>query len=319
MEYNKIIEYSCTLSILIIFELGKKIFSENQTDALAEQVRVLTEKLSALESKIETKEDLKEQYNSLKEEVSALKKDMVSKNDMKINFTTMKGSSISLYATKSDTVKLLKSKLQEKENTPQEQLYLFLDGKLLEDNLTIEQCNIKESSKVFLLKEKDEFLNIVSCKERMFFIDSLEKNVDKKIRKLLYNPRNDGDDANTFHKNCDNQGPLLYVIVATNNSVFGIYVSKPISSDGNTRTDSLQMVISPTHNFSTKSKNDKSTYHCVSGKGPQFHCMQINAPFLTSTCTDIQSCSDFNLPCYPTGNSSYQIKEFEVYSLVDVA
>ena len=83
----------------------------------------------------------------------------------------------------------------------------------------------------------------------MYFIDSLEKNVSKKLKKLLYNPRKDGYDANVFHKNCDNQGPLLYVVVATNNSVFGIYVSKPIFSDGNTRTDSLQMVISPIHNF----------------------------------------------------------------------
>lgn len=293
--------------------------SENQKDVLAEQVRVLSEKLSVLENIIATKEDLSRQFNSLKEEVSALRSDMVSKKDMKINVVTMKGAKITIYVTKSDTVKVLKSKLQEKENTPREQLNLFLDGKLLEDNVTIEQCNIKESSKVYLIKEKDEFLNIVSYKDRMFFIDSLEKNVDKKIRKLLYNPRRDGDDANTFHKNCDNQGPLLYVVVATNNSVFGIYISKPISSDGNTRTDSLQMVISPTHNFSTKSLNNNATYHCVSGKGPQFHCMSINAPFLTTSCTDIQSCSDFELPCYPTGNSSYQIKEFEVYSLVDTA
>ena len=293
--------------------------SENQKDVLAEQVRVLSEKLSVLENIIATKEDLSRQFNSLKEEVSALRSDMVSKKDMKINVVTMKGAKITIYVTKSDTVKVLKSKLQEKENTPREQLNLFLDGKLLEDNVTIEQCNIKESSKVYLIKEKDEFLNIVSYKDRMFFIDSLEKNVDKKIRKLLYNPRRDGDDANTFHKNCDNQGPLLYVVVATNNSVFGIYISKPISSDGNTRTDSLQMVISPTHNFSIKSLNNNATYHCKSGQGPQFHCMSINAPFLTKSCEDITSCNDFNLPCYPTGNSSYQIKEFEVYSLVDTA
>ena len=237
---------------------------ESKVNELSEQVKALTEKLSQLETQIATKDDLKSQFNSLKEEVAALKRDTISKNDMKINVETMKGVKIDLYATKSDTVKVLKAKLQEKENTPQEQLHLFLDGKLLEDNTTVEQNKIKESSKVYLIKDK-----------------------------------------------------LLYVVVATNNSVFGIYVSKPIFSDGNTRTDSLQMVISPTHNFSTKSLNDKATYHSYSGKGPQFHCMQINAPFLTSSCTDIQSCSDFNLPCYPTGNSTYQIKEFEVYSLAE--
>lgn len=290
---------------------------ESKANELSEQVKALTEKLSQLETQIATKDDLKSQFNSLKEEVAALKRDTFSKNDMKINVETMKGVKIDLYATKSDTVKVLKAKLQEKENTPQEHLHLFLDGKLLEDNTTVGQNKIKESSKVYLIKDNDEFLNIVSYKEKMYFIDSLEKNVSKKLKKLLYNPRKDGDDPNVFHRNCDNQGPLLYVVVATNNSVFGIYVSKPIFSDGNTRTDSLQMVISPTHNFSTKSLNDKATYHSYSGKGPQFHCMQINAPFLNSSCTDIQSCSDFNLPCYPTGNSTYQIKEFEVYSLAE--
>ena len=164
----------------------------------------------------------------------------------------------------------------------------------------------------------DDFLNIVSPKEKLYFIDSLYNNVSKKLKMCLYNPKKDGDDGNTFHKNCDNKGPLLYVIVATNNSVFGIYISQPISSDGSTKTDSIQMIISPTHNFAIKSLNTTSTYHNEAGKGPRFHCMQINAPFLTSNCTDIQSCSDFTLPCYPTGNSSYQIKEFEVYSLEDI-
>ena len=108
----------------------------------------MTEKLTELETQIATKDDLKSQFNSLKEEVAALKRDIISKNDMKIIVATMKGVKIDLYVTKSDTVKVLKAKLQEKENTPQEQLHLFLDGKLLEDDTTVEQNKIKESSKV---------------------------------------------------------------------------------------------------------------------------------------------------------------------------
>lgn len=196
------------------------------------------------------------------------------------------------------------------------------------DDLTEQLKSLKEELAEFkflnmILKNRlkmndDDFLNIVSPKEKLYFIDSLYNNVSKKLKMCLYNPKKDGDDGNIFHKNCDNKGPLLYVIVATNNSVFGIYISQPISSDGSTKTDSIQMIISPTHHFAIKSLNTTSTYHNEAGKGPRFHCMQINAPFLTSNCTDIQSCSDFNLPCYPTGNSSYQIKEFEVYSLEDI-
>ena len=38
---------------------------------------------------------------------------------------------------------------------------------------------------------------------------------------------------------------------------------------------------------------------------------------LTSSSTDIQSCSDFTLPCYPSGNSSYYIEDLEVYSVLE--
>ena len=182
--------------------------------------------------------------------------------------------------------------------------------------MTVGESNIKESSIIRLVKEKDEFLSIVPNNNYInYFVDSLEKNVSKKIKSLLNSARKNGDDANTFHKMCDNKGELLYVIVTTNNAVFAIYVSKPLFSDNQTRTDSLQMVISPSHNFSIKSNNDRATYHCNSGQGAHFHCMQLNTPFLSSNCTDIQSCSDFELPAYPSGNSSYQIKELEVYAL----
>ena len=79
------------------------------------------------------------------------------------------------------------------------------------------------------------------------------------------------------------------------------------------------MVICPSKKFAVKSKNDNATYHCYADKGATFHCMQINAPFLSSSCSDIQSCSDFELPSYPSGNSSYQIKELLVFSLEDCA
>ena len=259
--------------------------------------------------------ELGKQIKDLKDEIAVLRLQMVNKNDLRITVKNLQGKVVTLIVSKNDTIKTLKSQLQEKENIPVEEQQLYLDGKLLDDNLTLAQSGIKESLDVRLLKENNDLLSVVSSKDRVYITDSLEKNLGKKIKCFLYSARKDGDSANTFHQKCDNKGELLYVIVTTNNAVFAVYVSKPLFSDNQTRTDSLQMVISPAHNFSIKSLNDRATYHNNSGQGAQFHCMNINAPFLSSTCNDITSCNDFNLPSYPSGNSTYQIKELEVYSV----
>ena len=151
--------------------------------------------------------------------------------------------------------------------------------------------------------------------DRKFIFDSLKQKVSKQIKNKLYSATEDGDTADVFHKKCDNKGPLLYLIKTTTDAIFGIYISQSLSSDGLTKRDSTQMVICPYKNFAITSKNNNATYHCYGDKGPQFHCMRINAPFLSSDCTDIQSCDDFTLPSYPSGNSSYKIKRLEVYSL----
>lgn len=289
---------------------------EEANNHLNEQYKTILDKISSLETNMITKAELVDQVKALKEEISFLKSQMIKKTDLNITVKNLNGSLVTLSASKTDTINDLKSQYEQKENVPKKEQFFYLDGKLLDDNLTVGESNIKESSVIRLVKEKDEFLSIVPNNNyKNYFVDSLEKNLSKKIKSLLYSARKNGDDANTFHKMCDNKGELLYVIVTTNNAVFAIYVSKPLFSDNQTRTDSLQMVISPSHNFSIKSNNDHATYHCNSGQGAHFHCMQLNTPFLSSNCSDIQSCSDFNLPAYPSGNSSYQIKELEVYAL----
>ena len=260
--------------------------------------------------------NLTEQVKLLVEKVSSLEKNMMKKTDLRINIKTLYGKTFYLYADKSDKIADLKSQIQEKEKIPVGEQYLFLNSVLLDDNLTIDESNIKETSILNLMKEKEEYFSLCSAKERNYFSDALQKNVFKKIKCLLYDARKDGDDANTFHRKCDDQeGGLFYAIRTTQDVVFGIYVSKPISSDGSSKTDSLQMVISPAHNFAVKSLNNRATYHCQSNQGAHFHCMQLRTPFLSTDCTDIQSCSDFNLPCYPSGNSSYRIKELQVYAV----
>lgn len=286
-----------------------------QLKQMNDQLKTLLEEVTAVKKELKEREDLSEKIKALTDEIATLKMDMICKHDLKIDFKTLAGKKISQYVKKSDKIKDIKQRIQEKENTPIEELSLFLDKQLLNDNSTVAESNIKETSNLYVVKAKDDFLNFATADEKMFIINALKDNVYRKIRTFLYSARKHGDDANNFHKHCDNQGELLYVVKSTNNVVFAIYVSKPLLSDNNSRTDSLQMVISPSHNFAVKSLNDHATYHNNPNAGAKFHCMQLNTPFLSSNCCDIQSCNDFNLPCYPTGNSSYQIQELEVFSL----
>lgn len=161
----------------------------------------------------------------------------------------------------------------------------------------------------------DGHFSFVSEEEKLFIFKSLREKVSKKLKRKLYSAIEDGDTAKNFHQRCDNKGPLFYLIQTTSNAIFGIYISESITSEGLTKTNSQQMVICPYKNFAICSHNSNATYHCFADQGPRFHCMQINAPFLSSQCTDIQSCNDFTLPSYPSGSYNYQIKKLEVYSL----
>ena len=291
---------------------------EEQINNLNEQMKAILEKLSNLETNSVSKNDLTAEIKSLKNEISSLKNDMISKNDIKIEVQTITGRVIVLYVKSTDKISELKSKIKLKENISEDKQYLFLNYQLLKDDSTIAENNIKETTNLYLMKSDEKILNSALPNEEKFIRDALGKNVKKEIKALLYSARKDGDDAQTFHSKCDNKGELLYLIKTTQDIVFAIYINRPLLSDGNSRTDSLQMVISPAHNFAIKSLSENATYHCNSNGGATFHCMQLNTPFLSSNCVDINSCNDFTLPCYPTGNSSYQIKELEVYALKDL-
>ena len=239
---------------------------------------------------------------------------------------------------KSNTIEFVKKKIEELAKVPYEKQDLVLYNNSfyieLKNELTLSDYNINESSQIFLINNNKQVLfsllrengidillkkkNFLTRQYKLYYIDSLRNQVSKKIKKLLYTASIDGDTAEIFHRKCDNQGPLLYLITTKQNIDFGIYVSRPICSDGQTKTDSLQMVICPSKKFAVKSNNSNATYHCFPNTGPQFHCMQINAPFLSSNCCDIQSCDDFTLPSYPSGDSSYQIKELEVFQLEEL-
>ena len=269
---------------------------EEQINNLNEQMKAILEKLSNLETNSVSKNDLTAEIKSLKNEISSLKNDMISKNDIKIEVQTITGKVIVLYVKSTDKISELKSKIKLKENISEDKQYLFLDYQLLKDDSTIAENNIKETTNLYLMKSEDKILTSALPYEEKFIRDALRKNLKKEIKALLYSARKDGDDAQTFHSKCDNKGELLYLIKTTQDIVFAIYINRPLRSDGNSRTDSLQMVISPAHNFAIKSLSENATYHCNSNGGATFHCMQLNTPFLSSNCVDINSCNDFNLP-----------------------
>ena len=205
---------------------------EEKLNELTEQVKLLIDKVSNLESNSVSKKDLADQINPLLKEIPVIRSEMISKNDLKVKVKTITGKDVDLYVKNTDKVIDLKSKIKEKEKISEDQQYLFLDEKLLNDNSTIAESNIKESSNLYLMKSDDEIFNYASPQEKRFIVNALQKNLGKGIRTLLYSARKDGDDANTFHNKCDRNKDLLYLIKTTNDVVFAIYIDKPLLSDG---------------------------------------------------------------------------------------
>lgn len=287
---------------------------EQEILVLKEQIKTLTEKVSKLEDKANL-------LNTFRITVNNRLNKQDNKNEDYLLFRV----------EKSNTIEFVKKKIEEIAKVPYEHQDLILINNLscveLKNEVTLSDYNINEKSQIFLINNnknlfasllRGNYIGFLTKQNRQYYENSLRNQVSKKVKKLLYSTSFHEDTAECFHRQCDNQGPLLYLITTKQNIDFGIYVSRPICSDGQSRTDSLQMVICPSKNFAVLSHNSNATYHCYPNTGPQFHCMQINAPFLSSNCCDIQSCSDFDLPAYPSGNSSYQIKELEVYQLEDL-
>ena len=193
---------------------------EEKLNELTEQVKLLIDKVSNLESNSVSKKDLADQIKPLLNEIPSIRSEMISKNDLKVKVKTITGKDIDLYVKNTDKVIDLKSKLKEKEKISEGEQYLFLDEKLLEDNSTIAENKIKESSNLYLMKSDDEIFNFAKPQEKRFIVNALQKNLGKGIRTLLYSARKDGDDANTFHNKCDRNKDLLYLIKTTNNVFF---------------------------------------------------------------------------------------------------
>ena len=69
----------------------------------------------------------------------------------------------------------------------------------MNDNSTIAESNIKESSNLYLMKSKYKIINFAFPQEKLFIINYIRKHLNKEINEFLYSARKDGDKANNFH------------------------------------------------------------------------------------------------------------------------
>ena len=97
--------------------------------------------------------------------------------------------------------------------------------------------------------------------------------INKKIirAQLLYRRTNNDDSYETFHKLCDNKGPTLTLIKATDGFIIGGYTPLNWDDHSSWKKDDDTFIFSLTNKriFKKRRKSDNSIY-CVKEAGPWF-------------------------------------------------
>jgi len=143
--------------------------------------------------------------------------------------------------------------------------------------------------------------------------------------KLLWKGTVHGFGASIFHKNCDDKGRTVTVVLSERDYIFGGYTSKPWSSSTGYVDDPEAFIFSLTH----KTKHSKQRYkqystYRYSSYGPTFgygydlhianNCNANNNSY--SKCNEVYELPSWvNSQTYLAGAGSFKVKEIEVYSI----
>lgn len=101
---------------------------------------------------------------------------------MLLKIKELKGNELSIQIESSDTVLTLKSKIEAASGVPIAEIKLLLSGKVLQDEKTLEEYKISESSKIMLTRTKVDLKNLIQKALGKFYdAEKGEKNFIEKL------------------------------------------------------------------------------------------------------------------------------------------
>jgi len=187
----------------------------------------------------------------------------------------------------------------------------FIDG-VFELNNAIEDVTVGNFPKSTIIKPQD--------------FSMLKKFLDKEWAnrkwKLIFRGSRDGQNASSFHSNCNNKGPTVTVIKSKAGKIFGGFVDKPWTSSGSYLSTNNAWIFSVTEKKKYE-QNDPNTYsqygaYDNSSYGPTFgggHDIYLANDWTSNS--NYCNRHSYNFPDNTTltGGYNFSVEEVEVYSL----
>ena len=151
---------------------------------------------------------------------------------------------------------------------------------------------------------------ILQSKEEKNLISNWILQDTKKITKLLFKAKRDGDKASDFHSKCDNMGPTLTIIQTTLGERFGGYTSKNWTSPSSSKwpEDKLAFVFSLNKKEKFPIKIAEQAVGHYNDYGPIFghgHCIYISSGCLSNSSSYHNTSGSYE----GTGNQKVLTKE----------